>query len=161
MRSGSSHVPQPYGDGPDDDNATEELVSTQRQPTEGPLSALERLKKALKKGLINTREWIVKWSPVLGTLAAIGFGIFAVFAYNIAREGLEEQKVANFWAYAAIEEARYGNDLAQRANELAELSIQWSFYTYLAQIADLILTEIQMCRENPVGEKSNPHLSDQ
>lgn len=138
--------------------------ATQRHSTKLLLSILRELEeeqrhvegdqrlKTIRKCMRRGREWIAKWSPVLGTTAAIGFGVFAVLGYNIACEGLKEQEFANRIACDAILEAKYANDLAEKAIELAEQSISWSYLAYLGEIADLILTETQMCRDNPVSE---------
>jgi hypothetical protein len=105
----------------------------------------------LKRWLAKFRDSIAEWAPLLGTAAAIGFGVVAVLAYVIACKGITEQRVANEIAYSSVEEARVANDLSRRSLDFAELSAKWSYYSYMAQIAQILLSQIQMCLEHPVS----------
>jgi hypothetical protein len=125
----------------------------QRNSLETLLSALQQLqerqggapRQKLKRALLSIRDFIAKWSPLLGLAAAIGFGTVAVLAFI-------EQRVANKIADSALAEARVANDLARRALDFAAEAARYTYYTYLGLIAQVLMDQIQMCEDHPVRD---------
>src|SRR6266487_3156598 len=102
--------------------------------------------------LHSVRDFLGTWSPILGTTAAKSFGIFAVLAYIITRNALNEQRVATKISFDALQEARLANDLSNVAIALAGFASNQNYWAYELARAQFILAELEFCLNHPVSQ---------
>ena len=116
------------------------------------IKSRERGTENEKSWLHSVRDFLETWSPILGTIAAISFGIFAVLAYIITRNALNEQRVATKISFDALQEARLANDLSKVAIALASFSSNQNYWAYELARAQFILAELGFCLDHPVSQ---------